>query len=38
VKKVIRGESIRNISDVISEDLSRINAPTTEVPSAVVAS
>ncbi|KAH9997279.1 ATP-dependent peptidase [Russula vinacea] len=38
VKKVIQGESIRNIKDVISEDLSRINGPTTEVPSAVVAS
>ncbi|KAF8478682.1 ATP-dependent peptidase [Russula ochroleuca] len=38
VKKVIQGESIRNIKDVISDDLSRINGPTAEVPSAVVAS
>jgi ATP-dependent metalloprotease len=38
VKKVIRGEPIRNIKDVISEDLSRISTPTTEPPSAVAAS
>jgi len=38
VKKVIRGEPIRNIKDVIGEDLSRIDTPTTEVPSAVAAS
>jgi len=38
VKKVIRGEPIRNIKDVISEDLSRIDTPATEVPSAVAAS
>jgi len=34
VKKVIRGEPIRNIKDVISEDLSRIGTPATEPPAA----
>jgi ATP-dependent metalloprotease len=39
VKKVIRGEPIRNIKDVISEDLSRIGIPAAaEPPSAAVAS
>jgi len=38
VEKVIRGEPIRNIKDVISEDLSHMNTPTTEVPSTVAAS
>ena len=38
VMKVIRGEPIRNIKDIISEDLSRIETPTTEVPSTVAAS
>jgi hypothetical protein len=38
VEKVIRGEPIRNIKDVIGEDLSRIDTTTTEVPSAAAAS
>jgi len=38
VKKVIRGEPIRNIKDVISEDLSRISTPAPEPPSAVAVS
>ncbi|KAI0006028.1 ATP-dependent peptidase [Russula compacta] len=38
VKKVIRGEPIRNIKDVISEDLSRIGTAAPEPPSAVAAS
>ncbi|KAI0306580.1 ATP-dependent peptidase [Multifurca ochricompacta] len=38
VKKVIRGESIRNIKDVISEDLSRLGVPAPEPPSAASAS
>jgi len=37
VKKVIQGEPIRNIKDVISEDLSRIGTPAPEPPSAVAA-
>ncbi|KAI0302030.1 ATP-dependent peptidase [Russula brevipes] len=38
VKKVIQGEPIRNIKDVISEDLSRIGTPASEPPAAVAAS
>ncbi|KAI9509379.1 ATP-dependent metallopeptidase Hfl [Russula earlei] len=38
VEKVIRGEPIRNIKDVISEDLSRLGAAAPESPSAVAAS
>jgi len=39
VQKVIRGEPIRNIKDVISEDLSRIGIPAAaEPPSAAAAS
>jgi len=38
VKKVIRGEPIRNIKDVISEDLSRIGTPAPEPSSAVAVS
>ena len=38
VKKVIRGEPIRNIKDVVSEDLSRLGVPAPEPPSVVAAS
>ena len=37
VKKVIQGEPIRNIHDVISEDLSRIGAKVPEPSSAAAA-
>jgi ATP-dependent metalloprotease len=38
VKKVIQGEPIRNIKDVVSEDLSRLGVTVPKPPSAVAAS
>jgi ATP-dependent metalloprotease len=38
VQKVVRGEPIRNIKDVVSEDLSRLGAPASEPPMAVATS
>ncbi|KAI0256691.1 ATP-dependent peptidase [Lactifluus subvellereus] len=38
VKKVIQGEPIRNIKDVVSEDLSRLGVHAPEPPSVVAAS
>ena len=38
VQKVVRGEPIRNIKDVVSEDLSRLGAPAPEPPMAVATS
>jgi hypothetical protein len=37
VKKVIQGEPIRNIAEVVGEDLSHLRVPNPEPPSPVAA-